>query len=220
MDKKETAIIISSLIISGVAVAYFYNKYYKKTPEIISSLPPQKSDAVKSILFVGDSNTEAPWSYADKIKKMYPNISVKKIAKHSMKTDWILNELQKELAKNKYDVVSVLGGSNDIYATGKNDTAKTNLEKMYQISKGAGSKFVIVAPPNKNFYANATPEKQKSLQDLLNWEKNIAPKDHFIDFWTMTNNKTLFSKGDGYLHPQSAAHDILTKDFSTKLNLK
>ena len=92
MDKKETAIIISSLIISGVAVAYFYNKYYKKTPGIISSLPPQKSDAVKSILFVGDSNTEAPWSYADKIKKMYPNISVKKIAKHSMKTDWILNE--------------------------------------------------------------------------------------------------------------------------------
>lgn len=220
MDKKDTAIIIGSLIISGVAVAYFYNKFHKSTSEISSSLLPQKSDGIKSILFLGDSNTEAPWSYADKIKKMYPNISVKKIAKHSMKTDWILNELQNELSKNKYDVVSVLGGSNDIYATGKNDTAKVNLEKMYKISKDAGSKFVIVAPPNKNFYANATPEKQKSLKDLLNWEKNTANKDYFIDFWTMTNNKNLFSKGDGFLHPQSAAHEILTNDFSTKLNLK
>lgn len=220
MNKKDTAIIIGSLVISGAAVAYFYNKFHKKSPEIASNVPTQKTDGIKSILFVGDSNTEAPWSYADKIKKMYPAISVKKIAKHSMKTDWILNELKNELAKNKYDVVSVLGGSNDIYATGKNDTAKANLEKMYQISKGAGSKFVIVAPPNKNFYTNATPEKQKSLQDLLNWEKNTAPKDYFIDFWTMTNNKNLFSKGDGFLHPQSAAHDILTNDFSTKLNLK
>lgn len=219
MDKKNTAIIIGSLIISGVAIAYFYSQF-KKSHTSPESTQPKKDDGIKSILFIGDSNTEAPWSYADKIKKMYPSISVKKLAKHSMKTDWMLNELQNELSKNKYDVVSVLGGSNDIYATGKNDTAKVNLEKMYQLSKAAGSKFAIVTPPNKNFYVNATEAKQQSLKDLLNWEKNTANKDYFIDFWTMTNNKNLFSKGDGFLHPQSTAHEILTKDFSTKLNLK
>jgi hypothetical protein len=219
MDKKNTVIIIGSLILSGVAVAYFYKKFINKNSDL-SLIDKNTPEKIKSILFIGDSNTEANWSYADKIKKMYPNITVKKIAKHSMKTDWMLNELQSELSKNKYNVVSVLGGSNDIYATGKNDSVKANLEKMYQISKNADAKFVIVAPPNKNFYAKATASKQDSLKDLLNWEKNIANKDYFIDFWTITNNKNLFSKGDGFLHPQSDAHNILAKDFSEKLNIK
>lgn len=221
MNKNGNFILAGTLLILGIGGFLLYRHLHKPSLETTSTENKNiNTDGVKSILFVGDSNTEAPFSYADKIKKRFPNINVKKIAKHSMKTDWMYNELLKELSVNSYDIVAILGGSNDIYATGKNDSAKMYLNKMYELAKSKGSKVVAVTPPNKNFYVKRTEPKQKALSDLNNWIFQNPLKDYFVDFWTMTNNINLFTKSDGYLHPQSSSHDALTNEVINKLNLK
>ena len=98
---------------AGVGIVYYFNKSKEKN--------------INSILFIGDSNTVANYSYADKLRQSFPNLKVKKIAKVGEKTDWALNELQKELSKNKYDIVAVLIGSNDIYALNSNTTGYENI---------------------------------------------------------------------------------------------
>ena len=41
----------------------------------------------------------------------------KKIAQSGAKTSWMLPKLRSELDINKYDVITILAGSNDIFAT-------------------------------------------------------------------------------------------------------
>jgi len=217
--EKQNKIILTVAIITIIGMFYFYKKSHKK--DVPNSDESKKNDdSIKSILFVGDSNTEAPFSYADKIKQKFPNITTKKLAVKSMKTDWMYNQLLEELSKNHYDAVSILGGSNDIWATGKNDMAKTYLDKMYDLAKSKGAKVIAITPPNKNFYTLKTPEKQAQLFDLNTWIVKNPKKDYLLDFWTITNNPKFFTKADGYLHAQSPAHEILANQFINKVNLK
>lgn len=174
---------------------------------------------VRSILFVGDSNTAANFSYADKLKKQFPYLRVKKIAQNGAKTDWMLSQLKEELAKNKYDVVVVLSGSNDIYATNSIDSAKKNMASMYKVAHDNGSKVLAVAPPNKNWYEKRTEQKQKLLKDLVSWVMS-SNADYKINFWEITNDKKYFTSADGYLHAQSPAHTLLAGDVAKELNLK
>jgi len=122
----KNILISGSFLLAGIGLVYYFNK--------------SKDKKVNSILFIGDSNTVANYSYADKIKKSFPNLRVKKIAKVGEKSDWALNELQKELSKNKYDIVAVLIGSNDIYALNSNTQAKQNLDKIYDLIKSKEEK--------------------------------------------------------------------------------
>lgn len=180
----------------------------------------KKSDKVTSILFIGDSNTAANYSYADKLKKQFPNIDVKKIAKVGEKTDWMKNQLQNELNKKDYDIIIILGGSNDVYALGKTDSAKQNLNAMYDLIHSKGAKVIAVTPPNKDFYVNKTEAKQKLLFDLIDWMKSNKKIDYLIDFHKITSDKKYFSPSDGYLHANSLAHEILANSVKNKLNLK
>ena len=192
---------------------------YKKLKGITATANTNTTPQKFSILFIGDSNTAANFSYADQLQKQFPNIIVKKLAKPSMKTDWMLQQLKDELSKNKYSVVSILGGSNDIYALGRIDTAEANLNAMYTMAHSNGAKVIAVTPPNHSFYVNATPQKL-ALQDQLNaWIKGNQNKDYFIDFTNITNNKSFFSSADGYQHAQAPAHKILAQNVIEQLNL-
>jgi hypothetical protein len=181
----------------------------------------RKSDKkpVSSILFIGDSNTKAPFSYADQLKQRYPNLRIKKISENGAKTDWMFNQLNNELQNNKYDVVAILGGSNDIYGAGRTDLAKRSLDAMFKIANARGSKVVAVTPPNKDFYTNKTEQKQALLYDLVNWIKSNRNADYVVDFHRITNNKSFFSSSDGYLHAQAPAHSVLAGQMAQKLNL-
>lgn len=174
---------------------------------------------VKSILAIGDSNTAANFSYVDQLQKHFPEIKIKKIAQNGANTSWMKSQLQQELQNNKYDVISFLGGSNDIYGGVNLDTTKSNLDYMYQLSHSKGSKVIAISPPNKDFYANKTDQKQSMLSDLVNWLSSNKNVDYFIDFHKMTNNKNLFSSADGFLHPQSGAHAVLENQIKQELNL-
>lgn len=185
------------LLLVLVVLIFFVYRYYNSTKKI------------KSILFIGDSNTVPDFSYADQLKQIDPSLNIKKIAQNGANTDWMLEQMKNELAVNKYDAVSILGGSNDIYGKGEIDSAKSNLNKMYLLVKSKGMKVIAVTPPNKNWYVNRTDQKQQLLSDLINWISNNPLKNYYIDFWSMTNNQNFFTSADGYLHPQSQAHNIL-----------
>jgi hypothetical protein len=201
--KLNIAIIIALVILISVAI-YFYIKYKKP---------------VKSILFIGDSNTAANFSYADKLKQMYPGLVIKKIAMNGAKTDWMLQQLKVELNLNKYDAVAILGGSNDIYALANIKNAILNLDAMYKLAKSKGSRVLAVTPPNKDYYINRTDQKQTLLNNLVSWIRLNINVTWYIDFHKMTANKSFFSSGDGFLHPGSAAHKILADSVAQKLNL-
>jgi len=201
----KNILISGSFLLAGIGLVYYFNK--------------SKDKKVNSILFIGDSNTVANYSYADKIKKSFPNLRVKKIAKVGEKSDWALNELQKELSKNKYDIVAVLIGSNDIYALNSNTQAKQNLDKIYDLIKSKGSRVLAVTPPNKDFYVQRTEKKQELLYDLVDWIRKNKKIDYLVDFHKITSDKKYFSPNDGYLHANSLAHDILAEQSKSKLNL-
>ena len=207
--KTKKIIIIGVLVIVILAVVIYFLLRTKKS-----------SGSVKSILFVGDSNTNANFSYADQLRKTFPGLKINKIAQDGAKTDWMFNQLNTELQKNKYDVVVILGGSNDIYGVGKTDAAKRSLDAMYNLAHARGSKVLAVTPPNKDFYTNKTDQKQALLYDLVNWMKRNKNIDFLIDFHSITNNKSFFNSSDGYLHANANAHSILAGQTATKLNLK
>lgn len=202
-------IIVGSLLAVGfsIAITYFLIKNKNKVKDI------------KSILFIGDSNTAANYSYADQLKKMYPNLIIKKISKVGEKTDWMKTQLENELNNNKYDAVAILGGSNDIYALGKTDSLKSNLDEMYKMIHDKRAMVIGITPPNKDFYVNKTTQKQNLLSDLVNWMKKDNNIDYLFDFHNITADKKYFSSSDGYLHANSAAHKILADEIKQKINL-
>jgi hypothetical protein len=201
----KNILISGGFLLAGVGIVYYFNKSKEKN--------------INSILFIGDSNTVANYSYADKLRQSFPNLKVKKIAKVGEKTDWALRELQKELSENKYDVVAVLIGSNDIYALNSNTEAKQNLDKIYNLIKSKGSKVLAVTPPNKDFYVQRTQKKQELLYDLVDWMRKNKNIDYLVDFHKITADKKYFSSTDGFLHANSLAHNILAEQTKTKLNL-
>jgi len=190
---------------------------------IIYILSRPKNNVTKpvgSILFIGDSNTAANFSYADQLQKRFPALRIKKIAISGEKTDLMLQQLTTELAQNKYDVVSILGGSNDIWATDKIDGAEANLDAMYKLAHANGAKVLAVSPPNHNWYVNATVHKQQILGDLVNWIMVNPNADYKINFWNITNDKRFFNVADGFLHAQEPAHKILADKVTQILNLQ
>lgn len=209
--KTKKIVIIGIIVILILLVTIFFLLRGK------SSL--RMKSPVKSILAIGDSNTAANFSYVDQLQKQFPGIKIKKIAQNGANTSWMKAQLQQELQNNKYDIVSILGGSNDIYGGVNLNTTKSNLDYMYQLSNSKGSKVIGITPPNKDFYTNKTGQKQSMLLDLVNWMSNNKNIDYFIDFHKMTNNKNLFSSADGFLHPQSGAHAILENQVKQELNL-
>lgn len=208
MKKKIVFIGIAALLLFGLNSAKAENR------------PQPSGQKVTSILFIGDSNTFYDYSYAHSLSKKFPNLRTKIIAKVGEKTSWMLNELSKELVASKYDVVAILGGSNDIYALNENKSAKQYLNKIYQAAHNSGARVLAIAPPNKDYFIKRTEQKQKLLRDLVQWISINPNKDWFVNFWSLTNNQAFFDKKDGYLHAQKPAHDILVQQVITTLNLK
>jgi len=209
MKPTTKTIIIASLIVLGtVTLLYYgYRKFFKKL---------KKSG---KFLFVGDSITANASSYADQLKANNPEMVIKKIAKVGEKTDWMLDNLQKELSENKYDAVVILGGINDIYAKGQISDAKLNLQKMYDLAHDKGAKVIGVTPPPTGTYS-AWSEKKQELQEQLNAfvMKNPA-LDYKIDFYSLLSDGVNQKKQyltDG-LHPNATGHKELKDKFSTIL---
>jgi len=154
----------------------------------------KKSNQIKSILFLGDGNTLADFSYVNKLEKSFPNIFVKKIAKEDATTEWMSEQLRDELKKYKYDVVAILGGSNDVYDLGKIDRAKKNLDEMYSFAHTVGSKVIAITPPEDLSKSKNKTEEKLLLSDLVDWIMKNKIADYKIDFNKMANDSELADK--------------------------
>jgi lysophospholipase L1-like esterase len=159
-----------------------------------------------NLLFVGDSNTDNKNSYADKVKLAFPTYRVDKVAKWGEKTKWMLDNLETHLKGKKYDIITFLGGSNDVYGDIPLEETKSNILKINKLIKDNGAKSVIVTPPNKKFFPENDPVKNKKLLDLIEWEKK-QDFDYLIDFHNLTDKVDLFASD--LRHPNSEAHQIL-----------
>ena len=219
MKKNANILIGLGSFVVTLTLFYLFTKDKNKVNVVKNKGNINTTDKETSILFIGDSNTVSSYSYADQLKKMFPNLKIKKIAKVGEKTDWMKTQLTNELKNNKYDVVAILSGSNDIYALGKIDSTKKNLDAMYKMIHDSGAKVLAVTPPNKDFYTKKTEQKQKLLYDLIDWMKNNKNIDNLVDFHKITSDKKYFSSGDGYLHANSSAHKILAEQTKQKLKL-
>lgn len=139
-------------------------------------------------LFIGDSNVANPGSYANLLKSFCPDSTVVINGKVGAKTDYILAQLQSELSRNQFDVITILGGSNDIYALGSTTKTKENLIQMYKLAKDSGATVVAVSPPNKDYYPSRTEQKQALLYDLVKWIPRQKDVDVFINLHAITKD--------------------------------
>lgn len=203
---------IGILAIAGVTIAI-----------IATRRKPVKCNS--NFLFVGDSNTVISHSYATQLQKYCPDAKITVLAQSGRNTTTMLQTLTTELnGGNKYDVIAILGGSNDLYAP---DTVKKNLDAMYKLAKASGAKVVAVTPPSKNFIHIGQPtwggnDYQKLLNNLASitaWIKSQSQPDVIVDWNKITNNKEAFA-GTDYQHANATAHAELLNKIIKELPIK
>jgi lysophospholipase L1-like esterase len=75
-----------------------------------------------NVLFVGDSHSAGEgWTWNYQLSKAHPFWNVTNIVKVGVKTDWMLSNLKTELQKKHYDLVFILGGTNDMMSSNSID---------------------------------------------------------------------------------------------------
>ena len=205
---KNKFIIGGIILVSAIAVtAITYFTIKKLTKKDLSKA---------SFLFIGDSTTANTSGYVEKIQTKFPNAKIKKIAKVGEKTDWMLDQLKQELATGtKYDVITFLGGSNDIFGTLRIDKAEANLDEMYSIAKKNGALVVAITPPNKSFFPNTTEKHRQLISDFDKWIRSNKKVDVFIDLDKLVNKKELFASD--FQHINNQGHVILADAYLKKL---
>lgn len=172
-------------------------------------------DCNSKFLFIGDSITAYDSSYADLLTSVCPSFNYKKTAQVGKKTDWMLMQLQNELNTNSYDVVVILGGTNDIFAGTPIQQTTSNLSAMYKLAKDKGALVVGITPPNIDYYTKTSYTEKAKFNQLYDFMRRNKDTSYFIDFATITNSPTLFLS-DG-LHPSYQAHIYLKNAFATQV---
>ena len=109
---------------------------------ILLSLTTFKSEVV----FVGDSySAGVNTSYNYLLAKEKLNWRVTHIVKIGSSTSWMLKELDRKLYYQKYDVVFIYGGINDLYNGGSVTKTIKNIQAMVDmVTKQGGTAYVIV----------------------------------------------------------------------------
>lgn len=200
---KYTLIGIGATVLVGATLAYFL---FRKRIKCSSKF-----------LFIGDSNTAGSNSYADVFASKCSNPKNKKIAKSGAKTSWMLRELTNELKRNDYDVVTILGGSNDIFGERSISNAKKNMDMMLRSIKKSGAKAIVVTPPYKGFYPATTQKHWNLIKEWNEYLKSHPIPFKYVPFHSIVKDKSLFLS-DGQ-HVNNAGHRKLAENYSKKLNI-
>jgi len=206
MDKNKFytyGIWATALTLLGIGV-YLLTKKRKK-----------KVDCTSRMLFLGSSGTVSPSSYADQLKDNCPDLNYKKIAMVGAKTDWMLNQLKQDTGK--YDVITLLGGVNDIYAGVPLEKIKNNIQAIYDLAKERGAKVVAVTISPTATYNKATDKANKLTQELNDWIRSNKTADFFVDADKVWNDgrggtKSEYLSADT-LHINKSGHTALTNKY-------
>jgi lysophospholipase L1-like esterase len=156
------------------------------------------------VLFVGDSQTAAKYSYAYNILRS-GDVTGVIAAKNGASTAWILDKV-KANADKKYDVITIMGGGNDGGAKSA-DMAIKNLSDAYTIAKRSGARVVAVSNPTKRYVVKGDkyfrPGGYPSNDIIARWINSQKISDVTID--TNTYGQRSFSKDHVHLNPEAHA---------------
>ena len=99
-----------------------------------------------NVLFVGDSHSAGEgWTWNYQLSKTHPSWNVTNIVKVGVKTDWMLSNLKTELQKKHYDLVFILGGTNDMMSSNSIDNVISNIQKMVDLTNQQDGKAIVVS---------------------------------------------------------------------------
>jgi len=172
------------------------------------------SDKKLRVLFVGDSQTAANWSYA-KVLLRNKLIDGKIVAKNGASTAEVLRMLQDNISKN-YDIVSIMAGGNDGAAKTPNNAIK-NFEAMFNLVREAGAKLVVVTNPSKQFVDTDDKYYREggypSNDKIADWLSSQSDADVVID--TQNYDKLDFTKD--HVHLDADAHKKIAADWKASI---
>lgn len=181
-----------------------------KTLLFEDSQKESESDKKLRVLFVGDSQTAANWSYA-KVLLRNKLIDGKIVAKNGASTSEVLRMLQDNLSK-KYDIVSIMAGGNDGASKTPSNAIK-NFEAMFNLVRDAGAKLVVVTNPSKQFVDTNDKyyreEGYPANDKIANWLASQSRADVVID--TQDFDKLDFTKD--HVHLDADAHKKIAADW-------
>lgn len=159
-----------------------------------------------NVLFVGDSQTAAPWSYANTLIKS-GQVTGNIVAKNGASTLKVLQMLRDNIS-DEYDVVSIMAGGND-GAAPTTLNAIENFKSMFQIVNRNGSKLVVVTNPSKRFIQ----------QGDSYYKKQGYPSNDKISDWLTTDSGAyaVIDTGDFVKTDFTKDHVHLDKDGHRKI---
>ena len=173
-----------------------------------------ESDEKLRVLFVGDSQTAASWSYA-KILLRSKLVSGKIVAKNGASTAEVLDMLKDNLT-DKYDVVSIMAGGNDGAAKSPNAAIK-NFETMFNLVRDSGAKLIIVTNPTKQYTEPGDKYYRKggypSNDKIANWLSSQTDAAAVIN--TQDFNKLDFTTDN--VHLDADAHKKIAMDWKSAI---
>jgi len=176
----------------------------------------KESESTKKlrVLFIGDSQTAANWSYA---KMLLRNklIDGKIVAKNGASTAEVLTMLQDNLTDN-YDIVSIMAGGND-GASKTPNTAIKNFETMFSLVRSVGAKLVVVTNPSKQYVEADDKYYRKdgypSNDKISTWLASQSNADVVIK--TKAFDKLDFTKD--HVHLDADAHKKIATDWKSAI---
>lgn len=187
-----------------------------------------------NLLFVGDSNTASAAGgkfYGWWIQQQLGSdlVSIERVAKGGEGTQWMIDNLTTHLAtlpRGYYDIISILGGSNDIWGGRDFDYTKTRVETLVKLAEDHGARAVVVSPPSKEFHPAVVAKESDAMKKLaelskfVQWEVNTYGKD-FVNFNWLTSPAggailADFEKDGRHLKPQPK-HEELAKRWIEKI---
>ena len=214
MTKKDWQIVIYSSAAMLAVVVFVL---------VMRNRMRRKLNCQSDYFFIGDSTTADHNSYADQLRKIC-GAKVVKIAQSGAKTDWMLGVMNDHFSTpQKYDVISILAGSNDIFARLSIDKAKANMAQMIALASNHTDNIVLVAPPSKAFYPKTTNKHRELIYQWEQYLKSFEGKKggvriRYIPLPEIVNQQQYF-KSD-MQHMNSDGHAVLLGAFTDTLKIK
>lgn len=171
----------------------------------ISAKPKQLN-----VLFVGDADTKAAFSYARDIlrsRTVNGNISAANVAIEDFP------RLMQTAISKRYDVVCVMFSN---VVPSRSTQAEEILQQVYTAAKEFDAKLIAISPTSKEHvpYGHV---KYANNEDIVKWvtqTQNIS--DYTVNAYQLTNKKTMFDK-DGLLLNREG-HEVIARQVLRALN--
>ena len=234
--KYRVPIFVGAAVVSSVIIAYAIDKYVLRKGVKIKNKDPKK------ILIVGDSQSAIKNAQGGAITYTYPNILKTKLpdkkidvlALGGKTSQWALENLPSQLAKEKYDRIYIYTGGND--ASNKSiPLEKTigNIQKMVDMSiengadvfvglgwkiEGQSGKFmnIDILPVGRPANLLSSKEEWKPyVQKRKDLQKRLALEIKNTNFVPVYDLKQKTQDG---IHPTAEGHKIVAEEYAKTLS--